>query len=55
MARWSAARSALTTIPSIPNGSEARSPAISATRARTSSTVLAVTPGTAVVAVVFTP
>lgn len=54
-ARWSSARSALTTIPSMPNGSEARSAAISPTRARTSSTVLAVMPGTAVAAVVCTP
>lgn len=45
----------MTTIPSIPNGSSARSAAISFTRARTSSTVPAVTPGTAVLAVVFTP
>ncbi len=52
---WSAARSALMTIPSIPNGSWARSAAISWTRVSTCSTVSAVMPGTSVVAVVLTP
>lgn len=54
-ASWSAARSALTTIPSMPNGSSARRPAMCSTRASTSSTVSTVRPETAVVAGVLTP
>lgn len=54
-ARRSAARSALTTIPSMPNGSSARSAAISWTRATTCSGVPTTTSGTAVPALVCTP
>lgn len=53
--RWSAARSALITMPSIPKGSEARSAAMSSTPAWTSSTVVTVRGATAVSAAVCTP
>lgn len=54
-ASWSAAASALTTMPSMPNGSSARSAPISSTRTRTASASVTVLGGTVVVAVVCTP
>ncbi|CAM5531387.1 hypothetical protein SBADM41S_07623 [Streptomyces badius] len=53
--RWSAARSALITIPSMPNGSAARREPMASTRAWTSSTVAARTGATSVPAAVCTP
>ncbi len=53
--RWSAARSALMTTPSIPKGNEARSEATSSIRAWASSTDVTVRGATAVSAAVWTP